>query len=453
MPRRMPDWSPESWQDREVRQAIAYPDPEALSSVLDEISILPPLVTSWEIDALRRQLGEAALGKRFLLQGGDCAERFGDCRSDVVASRLKVLLQMSVVLVYGLRMPVVRVGRFAGQYAKPRSSPREVRGAVSLPSYRGDNVNGDDFTEEARRPDPQRLMTAYRCSAMILNFVRSLSDGGFADLHNVGYWNLSFAARSPHAKEYQSIVRTVRNALQFASTVAEGPLGGLGRVDFYTSHEALHLPFEQALTRYLPHRSSYYDLSTHFPWIGMRTNQLDGAHVEFMRGILNPVAVKVGPEMTPGELQRLIRHLDPENTPGRLTLITRFGTEHIEKCLPPLAAAARRVGSVALWCCDPMHGNTLKAGNGRKTRRFDHILAELERAFDIHLRAGTILGGVHFELTGEDVTECVGGSSDIREADLHRAYHSRVDPRLNAEQSLEMALRIVQKCQRAGIVA
>lgn len=446
----MPEWTPASWRDCKVHQAIAYPDTDALASVLNEISILPPLVTSWEIDALRRQLGEAALGKRFLLQGGDCAERFADCRSDVVASRLKVLLQMSLVLLCGLRMPVVRVGRFAGQYAKPRTSPEEVRGAVSLPSYRGDSVNGNEFTEEARRPDPQRLLTAYRCSAMILNFVRSLSDGGFTDLHNVGYWNLGFAARSPHAEEYRSIVRTVRNALQFASTVAERPLGGLGRVDFYTSHEALHLPFEQALTRYLPHRSSYYNLSTHFPWIGKRTNQLDGAHVEFMRGILNPVAVKVGPGMTPAELQRLIRHLDPDNRPGRLTLITRFGAEHIERCLPPLAAAARRVASAALWCCDPMHGNTVKAGNGRKTRRFDHILAELELAFDIHLRAGTILGGVHLELTGEDVTECVGGSSDIREADLHRAYRSRIDPRLNAEQSLEMALRIVQKRQRAG---
>ncbi len=432
-------------------QPIAYPEAAALRAVLDEIRLLPPLVTSWEIEALRVQLGEAAVGQRFLLQGGDCAESFGDCRENVIENRLKILLQMSVVLIYGLRKPVARVGRFAGQYAKPRSEADETRGATTLPSYRGDNVNGDAFTQQARRPDPKRLLRAYHCSAMILNYVRALSVGGFADLQNVGYWNLDFAARSPLIHEYQSIVRTVRDALQFADTVAEGPISGLSRVDFYTSHEALHLPFEQALTRFMRHGAGHYNLSTHFPWIGKRTASHSGAHVEYMRGIRNPIAVKVGPDMDPGELRRLIRILDPANEPGRLTLITRFGAQHIERSLPRLAQAVRSSGSAVLWCCDPMHGNTERAENGRKTRRFENILAELELAFDIHARTGTALGGVHFELTGEDVTECLGGASGIAEADLDRAYHSRIDPRLNAEQSLEMALRIVQKCQQMDV--
>ena len=427
---------------------MEYADQGALKSVLEELAMRPPLVTSWEIEALRAQLAEAACGRRFLLQGGDCAEKFEDCRDGIIKNRLKILLQMSVVLIYGLRTPVVRVGRFAGQYAKPRSSPVETRLGVTLPSYRGDNINGQAFTAEARRPDPQRLIKAYQCAAMQLNFVRALGEGGFADLHHVENWNLAFAERSPFFEEYDAIVRTIRDALRFAETVAQGPISGLGRVDLYTSHEALHLAFEQALTRAVPHRDGFYNLSTHFPWIGKRTLQQSGAHVEYMRGIRNPIAAKVGPELSPGELQSLARHLNPSNTPGQLTLVTRFGAHAIERHLPPLIEAIQAAGQQVLWCCDPMHGNTEQADNGYKTRRFDNILSELEMALDIHARAKTILGGVHFELTGEDVTECVGGARGIVEADLSRAYQTSVDPRLNAEQSLEMALRIVHKCRQ-----
>ena len=440
-----PDWSPASWQTKEVLQQPDYPDPTVLEAVLAELAAFPPLVTSWEVETLRTQLAEASYGRRFLLQGGDCAERFAECRADVITNRLKILLKMSVVLIYGLKTPVVRVGRFAGQYAKPRSAPMETRDGLALPSYRGDNINAPEFTPEARRPNPKRLLKAYSCSAMTLNFVRALADGGFADLHHTEYWNLDFAESSPLAGEYQAIITSINEALRFAETVSEGPIIGLGRVDFYTSHEALHLSYEQALTRTVPRRPGVYNLSTHFPWIGKRTAHLDGAHVEYARGIRNPIGLKVGPGLSPSDLVSLIHYLNPNDEPGRLTLITRFGVDRIETDLPPLLEAVEARGKTVLWCCDPMHGNTEMTGTGFKTRRFDKILAELELAFDIHAAMHTNLGGVHFELTGEDVTECIGGARGLSEADLERAYHSPVDPRLNAEQALEMALRIVRK--------
>ena len=440
-----PDWNPASWQDKEVLQQPEYPDPAVLNAVLTELATRPPLVTSWEVETLRTQLAEASYGLRFLLQGGDCAERFGECRDDIIKNRLKILLQMSVVLIYGLKTPVVRVGRFAGQYAKPRSAPTETRGDVTLPSYRGDNINAPEFSVEARTPDPRRLLKAYHCSAMMLNFVRALADGGFADLHHPEYWDLEFAERSPLAGEYHVIISTIQEALRFAETVAQGPIIGLGRVDFYTSHEALHLHYEQALTRSVPRRKGMYNLSTHFPWIGKRTAHLNGAHIEYMRGIRNPIGLKVGPGLPPSELAGLVNFLNPASEAGRLTLITRFGAGRIEADLPPLIEAVEATGKPVLWCCDPMHGNTEKTETGFKTRRFDNILAELERAFDIHAAMHTNLGGVHFELTGEDVTECTGGARGLNDADLERAYHSPVDPRLNAEQALEMALRIVRK--------
>ncbi len=439
-------WHPGAWRNCRLSQPIDYPDDVALQSVLAAIKTLPPLVTSWEVDTLRGHLAEAAVGRRFLLQGGDCAEAFRECRPAIIRNRLKVLLQMSLVLVYGMRVPVVRVGRFAGQYAKPRSAATEMRNGVTLPSYRGDNVNGPEFTPEARIPDPERLRRAYECSAMMLNYARALSDGGFADLHNLAYWNLDFANHSPLYREYQDMVDFVRDALKFADAVAGVPLRGLSRVDFYTSHEVLHLVYEEALTHHV--REGYYNLSTHFPWVGMRTAHVDGAHVEYVRGLQNPIAVKIGPDTQPSELLSLIKWLDPDDQPGRLTLITRFGADRIEQRLPGLVDVAKRAGRTVLWVCDPMHGNTERADTGHKTRRYENILGELELAFDVHAKHGTVLGGVHFELTGENVTECVGGSSGVREMDLKRAYHSRVDPRLNAEQSLEMALSIVRKYRR-----
>ena len=426
-------------------QQATYGDEASLEAALEELAALPPLVTFFEVEALREQLAEAAYGERFLLQGGDCAELFEDCQEDIIKNRLKILLQMSVVLVYGLRMPVVRVGRVAGQYAKPRSSPTETRNGVTLPSFRGDIVNGHPFEEASREPDPRRLIKAYTRSAIILNLVRALGEGGFADVHNAEYWNLDFAQESPFLERYTHIIQHVRDALRFVEAVAPQPIGELHRVDFFTSHEALHLPYEEALTREVPYQEGAYNLSTHFPWIGKRTLSMDSAHVEFMRGIRNPIGIKVGPGLAPSDLVALVKHLDEENEPGRITLISRHGVDNIENLLPPAIQAVRAAGHRVLWVCDPMHGNTETAQHGIKTRRFDNILGELSLAFDIHVSQGSILGGVHFELTGENVTECIGGASGIVEEDLQRAYRSSVDPRLNAEQSLEMALRIVSK--------
>ncbi len=436
-------WTPESWQQLPVLQQVRYPDPDELRSVLARIASWPPLVTSFEVDTLRRRLAEAANGRSFLLQGGDCAERFEDCQEEIIKNRLKILLQMSVVLIYGLKMPVVRVGRFAGQFAKPRSAPTETRNGVTLPSFRGDNINGSAFTAEARRPDPARLILAYRCSAVILNLVRALGEGGFANLHNLHYWNLGFAERSPHYEEYRNIIRRVRDALTFAETVAHQPIGGLRRVRFFTCHEALHLPYEQALTRTSKYRDGVYNLSTHLPWIGKRTLELGTAHVEYMRGIRNPIGIKVGPHLSPRELTSLVRHLNPEGVYGRLTLITRFGVSKVEQALPPLVRAVRDGGHKVLWCCDPMHGNTQQTNDGIKTRHFDSILAEVKLVNRVLAAEGARLGGVHLELAGEDVTECIGGASGLEESDLRRAYLTTVDPRLNAEQALEVALRIV----------
>jgi len=438
-------WSPSSWQSHPQQQQPTYADAEALHAALARLGELPPLVTSWEILALKQMLAEAAEGRRFLLQGGDCAESFDDCTSPLITNRLKVLLQMSLVLVHGLKLPVVRVGRFAGQYAKPRSTDIETRDGVSLPSYRGDLVNGAAFTAEARRPDPQRLIEGHARSAMTMNFVRSLIDGGFADLHHPEYWDLGWVEHSPLQSEYRRMVESIGNSLRFMETLAGEPIGSYQRVDFYTSHEALVLHYEQAQTRQVPRQWGWFNLSTHFPWIGMRTAAIDGAHVEYFRGIRNPVGVKIGPSVTPDQLLRLVDVLDPDREPGRLTLIHRIGASKIESALPPLLAAIRAAGRKPLWVCDPMHGNTETVGGGVKTRRFENIRAELDLAFDIHAAAGTRLGGVHLELTGENVTECLGGARDLTESDLARAYKSQVDPRLNYEQSLELAMLIVRK--------
>ncbi len=441
----MRTWTPESWKDLPAAQQPGYADPAELDTVVEKLAHLPPLVTSWEVEHLKSLLAEAAAGKRFMLQGGDCSENFEDCTAESITSKLKILLQMSLVLVHSSKKRVIRVGRFAGQYAKPRSEDMEEIDGVSLPSYRGDLINRSPFTPEDRRPDPWNMIRGYEKAALTLNFIRGLIDGGFADLHHPEYWDLGFVEHSPDAAEYQKKVESIADSLRFMETLAGAQLGEVSRVDFFASHEGLLLPYEQAQTRQVPRREGWYNLATHMPWIGMRTATLGGSHVEYCRGIRNPIGIKVGPSMDSELLLQLLGVLNPENEPGRITLIHRFGVKEIALGLPPLIDAVQGAGKIVVWCCDPMHGNTQQTSSGFKTRRFDDILSELEWAFDIHAASGSYLGGVHFELTGEAVTECVGGARGLAEADLNRAYKSLVDPRLNYEQALEMALLVGRK--------
>jgi len=438
-------WNPTSWQTRPAQQQPSYRDATALADAVAKLSRLPPIVVSWEVDRLREELAAAQRGERFLLQGGDCAESFDDCESDKIAKRLKILLQMSLVLTHGLKKPIIRVGRMAGQYAKPRSADTETRDGVTLPSYRGDIVNHAEFTPEARAPDPQLLLRGYERAALTINFIRALIDGGFADLHHPEYWDLGFVGHSPFKVEYERIVASVADGLEFFETISSKEVHTALRADFYASHEALVLHYEQAQTRFIARNNRWYNLSTHMPWIGMRTAQLDGAHVEYCRGIANPVGVKVGTAMDAAWLQRLVTTLNPQNTPGKLTLIHRFGAKDIESALPKAIQAVRATGHSVLWICDPMHGNTESSQSGLKTRRFENILRELDLATRIHQDLGSHLGGVHVELTGEDVTECTGGARGLADLDLQRAYKSSVDPRLNYEQSLELALLIAER--------
>jgi len=444
-------WDPSSWRSKPNAQEVHYEDPVALESVVTRLRALPPLVTSWEIERLKSLIADAQIGKRFLLQGGDCAETIAECRPDNVVNKLKILLKMSLVLILGGRRPIVRVGRFAGQYAKPRSSPTEVRDGVELPSYFGDLVNRADFTPEARRPDPQHLLTGYQHAAMTLNFVRALAAGGFADLHHPEYWDLSFfesAVLTPALRdEYQQITRQLADALRFMEALGEGAIEELSRVEFYSSHEGLNLHYESAQTSTVAYADGYYDLSTHLPWIGERTRALDGAHIEYFRGIRNPIGIKLGPKSTVSDVERLLDVLNPKEEAGRIVLITRMGAARAAEALPPLLAGIKRR---VLWVCDPMHGNTHSTSTGIKTRSYEKILEELEATFDAHERAGTIFGGVHFELTGDDVTECVGGAAGITESDLGRNYESLCDPRLNQAQALELAFRIAKR-MRASV--
>ena len=417
---------------------------------LEKLSDLPPLVTSWEILSLREQIAEAQAGKRFLLQGGDCAESFDKCCAPLITNRLKVLLQMSLALVHGLQMPVVRIGRFAGQYAKPRSSDLETRDGLTLPSYRGDLVNAFEFDEKSRIPDPQRLLQAHAYSALTMNFVRSLVDGGFADVHHTEYWDLGWLDHSPLADEFHKLTESLGQSIRFMETITGRDVGSLRRVDFFTSHEALHLHYEQAQTRQVPRQTGWFNLGTHFPWIGMRTAALDGAHVEYFRGIRNPLGIKVGPGMDGDWLASLLEKLNPDREKGRIVLIHRMGESKIEQYLPGLIQAVQDTGSPVLWISDPMHGNTESTEDGIKTRRFRKILREMELAFEIHRDNNSRLGGVHLELTGENVTECTGGARDLSDEDLKRDYKSTVDPRLNYEQSLEIAMFIVRKHAQGG---
>lgn len=435
-------WHPASWLDRIAGQIPAYRDPRRAEAVMAALARLPPLVTSWEVDALRGQLALAGEGKAFILQGGDCAETFDDCRSEVIVTKLKILLQMSVVIISGLKRPVVRVGRMAGQYAKPRSADTETRTDQTLPSFRGDIINRSAFTAEDREPDPELMLRAYERSGLTLNFIRSLIDGGFADLHHPENWDLDWVSHSPMADQYRRTVQTVADGLDFFESLTGKSIDQARRVDFFTSHEGLHLPYEQSQTRFLERRQGWYDLTTHFPWIGVRTSHLDGAHVEFFRGIRNPVGVKIGPDTTPAFLRGLLGALNPGNEPGRLTLIHRLGVRRIREVLPALIGVVNEAGARVVWVCDPMHGNTETASSGLKTRRFENILGELEAAFEVHAAAGSHLGGIHLELTGDHVTECTGGARGLTDSDLQRDYRSQVDPRLNYEQAMEVAMRI-----------
>lgn len=455
-------WSVESWKRRLQAQQVVYSDRAAVERAVSRLKALPPLVTSWEIERLKQQIAEAQEGKRFVLQGGDCAERLEDCRADRVTSKLKILLQMSLVLVYASQKPVVRIGRFAGQYAKPRSSMTETRSVdgreVTLPSYFGDLVNDAAFTPEARRPDPERMVEGYTRAGMTLNFIRSLMEGGFADIHHPEYWDLGFLkhARLPDElrAEYQRMTARLGEGLRFMEAIGERSVDQLTRVEFFTSHEALNLLYESAQTRSVPRRSGWYNLSTHLPWVGERTRALDGAHVEYARGIQNPLGVKIGPKATVEEVAGLVRTLNPTREKGKIVLIARMGAGNVQTALPKIVRSVIEadLGPV-LWMCDPMHGNSSTTPGGIKTRNFSDILAELEASWDVHAQLGSRLGGVHFELTGEDVTECLGGASGLTEKDLERNYQSPCDPRLNYEQSLELAFLLARKMRGAASVS
>jgi 3-deoxy-7-phosphoheptulonate synthase len=441
----MQRWTPSSWRDRPASQLPDYPDAPALDRALAELSSMPPLVFAGEARRLKSQLAEVAAGRAFLLQGGDCAESFQEFHADLIRDTFRLLLQMAVVLTFAGGKPVVKVGRIAGQFAKPRSEPSERRGEESLPSYRGDIINGPEFEARARAPDPSRLLKAYAQSSATLNLLRALAGGGFADLNNLHGWTLDFVAGSPATARYRELADKITESLAFMAALNITPENhpDLRRVDFFTSHEALLLPYEEALTRVDSTTGEPYATSAHMVWIGERTRQIGGAHLEFARGVRNPLGLKCGPTLAPDELLRLIDVLNPDNEPGRLTLIGRFGADKAGERLPPLMAATRREGRQVVWSIDPMHGNTLSAG-GYKTRPFDRILSELRTFIDAARAEGVHPGGVHLEMTGQNVTECLGGARALTEAELSARYHTHCDPRLNADQALELAFLVAE---------
>ncbi|MGI9381797.1 MAG: class II 3-deoxy-7-phosphoheptulonate synthase [Methyloligellaceae bacterium] len=443
-------WSPEGWRSKPIVQVPDYPDAAELKSVEEQLATFPPLVFAGEARELKSGLGKVAAGEAFLLQGGDCAESFAEHSADNIRDFFRLLLQMAVVLTFAGRVPVVKLGRIAGQFAKPRSAPVEAQGDVELPSYRGDIINGIDFTEDARVPDPRRLIEAYRQSAATLNLLRAFAQGGYANLEHVHQWNLGFVKDSPAGHRYQELADRISETLSFmrACGVTPEETPQLRTTDFYTSHEALLLGYEEAFTRVDSTTGDWYATSGHFVWIGDRTRQPDNAHVEYFRGIKNPIGMKCGPSLEPDELLRLIDLLNPANEPGRLTLICRFGADKVGEHLPALIRAVEREGKVVVWSCDPMHGNTVKAATGYKTRPFDLILREVEQSFDVHRAEGSHAGGVHLEMTGNNVTECIGGARSVSETDLHDRYHTHCDPRLNADQALELAFLIAERLKR-----
>ena len=446
-------WTPESWRGRPIRQVPAYQDQAGLSEAVKTLAEAPPLVFAGEARLLKEQLGKVAEGGAFLLQGGDCAESFAEFHANNIRDTFRVLLQMAVVLTFGAACPVVKVGRMAGQFAKPRSEPTESQGEVELPSYRGDIVNGIEFDAAAREPDPQRLVRAYNQSAATLNLLRAFAQGGFADLETVHQWNLEFVSDSPQGARYEELAQRIEETVSFMRACGLSPntIPQLRETDFYTSHEALLLDYEQPLTRVDSLTGRWYDCSAHMLWIGDRTRQLDGAHVEFLRGVENPIGLKCGPSLESDDLLRLIEVLNPENEAGRLTLICRMGADTVEQGLPPLIRAVQREGCKVIWSCDPMHGNTIKSSSGYKTRPFDRILAEVRGFFAVHRAEGTHAGGVHFEMTGQDVTECIGGAQAIDDDRLGDRYHTHCDPRLNASQALELAFLMAEQLKEERI--
>ncbi|RDV44526.1 3-deoxy-7-phosphoheptulonate synthase class II [Leifsonia sp. ku-ls] len=436
----------EYWRTLPIKQQPEWPDPEAAAAASAEIATLPPLVFAGEVDQLRTRLARAAAGEAFLLQGGDCAETFAGATADQIRNRVKTVLQMAVVLTYGASVPVIKMGRMAGQFAKPRSSDTETRNGVTLPAYRGDIVNGYDFTPESRQADPRRLVQGYHTAASTLNLIRAFTQGGFADLRQVHSWNKGFAA-NPANQRYEGLAREIDRAIKFMEA-AGADFDELKRVEFYSSHEALLMDYERPMTRIDSRTGTPYNTSAHFVWIGERTRDLDGAHVDFLSRVRNPIGVKLGPTTTRDDMLRLIDKLDPEREPGRLTFITRMGAGTIRDALPPLLEAIKRTDALPLWVTDPMHGNGLTTPNGYKTRRFDDVVDEVKGFFEAHRAAGTNPGGIHVELTGDDVTECLGGSEHIDEATLATRYESLCDPRLNHMQSLELAFLVAEELSR-----
>lgn len=443
-------WTPDSWRTKPIEQVPVYMDPAALAEVEDQLASFPPLVFAGEARELKAKLARVAQGEGFLLQGGDCAESFAEHGPDTIRDFFRVFLQMAVVLTYAGGSPVVKVGRIAGQFAKPRSAPTETQDGIELPSYRGDIINGIDFTEESRSPDPQRMHMGYRQAAATLNLLRAFAQGGYANLEHVHQWNLGFVADSPAGHRYQELSDHIAETLRFMRAIGLTPenTSQLRSTSLYTSHEALLLGYEQALTRVDSTSGDWYATSGHFLWAGDRTRQLDHAHLDYLRGVKNPIGVKIGPSMTPDELIKMIDLLSPQNEPGRLTLICRFGADKVGDHLPALIRAVEREGKSVVWACDPMHGNTIKAASGYKTRPFDLILKEVEAFFDTHRSEGTHAGGLHVEMTGSNVTECVGGAKALTDADLSDRYHTHCDPRLNADQSIELAFIVAERLRR-----
>ncbi|WP_074218927.1 class II 3-deoxy-7-phosphoheptulonate synthase [Rhodovulum sp. ES.010] len=442
----MTTWQKSDWRSRPRVQMPDYTDPQALAAVEAQLAKYPPLVFAGEARNLTAKLGQAARGEAFLLQGGDCAESFHEFSADTIRDTFKVLLQMAVVLTYGAKLPVIKVGRMAGQFAKPRSAPMETVGGVELPSYRGDIINGFEFTEESRVPDPNRMLQAYTQAAASLNLLRAFSKGGFADIHRVHAWTLGFTD-SDEAEKYRDMANRISDTLGFmtAAGVNGGTMQGMSQVDFFTSHEALLLEYEEALCRIDSTSGNWIAGSGHMIWIGDRTRQVDGAHVEFCRGVMNPIGLKCGPSISADDLKTLIEKLNPQNVPGRLTLIARFGAGNVGDHLPRLVKVVREMGAEVVWTCDPMHGNTIKSASGFKTRPFDSVLREVQEFFAVHKAEDTIPGGVHFEMTGKDVTECTGGVRAVTDEDLSSRYHTACDPRLNASQALELAFLVAEE--------
>ena len=447
----MSKWTVNSWRGYKAKHIPEYPDKSKLEKTESQLKTYPPLVFAGEARDLKRHLAKVSEGKAFLLQGGDCAESFGDFNADYIRDTFKVLLQMSVTLTAAGNCPVVKVGRMAGQFAKPRSSPKEEIDGVELDSYKGDIINDMEFTETSRMPDPQRMIRAYTQSAATLNLLRAFAKGGFSDLNKVHQWNMGFVDESPQGKKFRDLADKISDTLSFmdAIGISSGNTKRLRNVDFFTSHEALLLPYEECLTRTDSTTGEVYDTSAHMVWIGDRTRQLDGAHVEFCRGIKNPIGIKCGPTLDPDELKKLIDVLNPENEAGKITLICRFGVDNVEEKLPKLIGPFANSDYNLVWSCDPMHGNTMKANSGFKTRPFERVIQEVESFFDIHHSLGTYPGGVHLEMTGQNVTECIGGAQAIKDEDLSARYHTHCDPRLNANQALELAFLISDKLRES----